>query len=143
MTLMSKISTDYKLAGRSVQPIYERFQASLARFKGEGRLRFQGRKLTAEAMVNAVILRFLDLNHSDQERVLAEYVPRFEAMLAGDDVAEKQHGEGEETGQGSAPRKQEPPRIVAMQDLTEATERLVREKERPKKRGATKKGEGK
>jgi hypothetical protein len=81
MHAMSKISTDYKLAGRSVQPIYERFQAALARFKGEGRIRFQTRKMTAEAMVNAVILRFLDLPFEDQERVLAEYVPRFEAMV--------------------------------------------------------------
>ena len=88
MACMAKISTDYKLAGRSVQPIYERFQASLARFKGEGRIRFQARKLTAEAMVNAVILRFLDLPHADQERVLDDYVPRFEALLSDDELPE-------------------------------------------------------
>jgi transcriptional regulator with XRE-family HTH domain len=72
--------------------------------------------------------------------------------VAGDDVAEKQHGEESEPDQlGAAgepgtnqpPRKHEPPRIVAMQNTTEALYREERERSRAKRKEDVKKTEGK
>ncbi len=79
---MRKLSYDYKLPGRSLAEVYERFHGALNRHKAVGRVKFSGRKLSAEAMVNAVMLSFLDLDEGQQEAILASYVPRFEAMLA-------------------------------------------------------------
>ena len=79
---MRKLSYEYKLPGRSLAEVYERFHGALNRHRALGRVRFSGRKLSAEAMVNAVILSFLDMDEGRQEAILASYVPRFEAMLA-------------------------------------------------------------
>src|ERR671921_867844 len=78
---MRKLSYDFKLPGRSLAEVYERFHGALNRHRAVGRIKFNGRKLSAEAMVNAVILSFLDLDEGQQEAILSTYVPRFEAML--------------------------------------------------------------
>ena len=79
---MRKLSYEYKLPGRSLAEVYERFHGALTRHRTVGRVKFSGRKLSAEAMVNAVMLSFLDMDEAQQEVILAAYVPRFEAMLA-------------------------------------------------------------
>ncbi len=79
---MRKLSYEYKLPGRSLAEVYERFHGALNRHRAVGRVKFSGRKLSAEAMVNAVMLSFLDLDEGRQEAILASYVPQFEAMLA-------------------------------------------------------------
>ncbi len=79
---MGKLSYEYKLPGRSLAEVYERFHGALNRHRAVGRVKFSGRKLSAEAMVNAVILSFLELDEGRQEAILSLYVPRFEAMLA-------------------------------------------------------------
>lgn len=89
---MRKLSYDYKLPGRSLAEVYERFHGALNRHKAVGRVKFSGRKLSAEAMVNAVILSFLDLNEGQQEAILSAYVPRFEAMLAENPTPENRSG---------------------------------------------------
>lgn len=82
MIVMRKLSYEYKLPGRSLAEVYERFHGALNRHRALGRVRFSGRKLSAEAMVNAVMLSFLDMDEGRQEAILASYVPRFEALLA-------------------------------------------------------------
>jgi hypothetical protein len=95
---MRKLSYDYKLPGRSLAEVYERFHGSLNRHRAVGRVKFSGRKLSAEAMVNAVILSFLDLDEGEQEAILSTYVPQFEKMLAEDPPLRHDRGsEGEET----------------------------------------------
>lgn len=79
---MRKLSYEFKLPGRSIPEVYERFNQSLTRHQGSGRVKFSGRKLSAEALVNAVMLHFLDMPHDAQAGIVARYVPAFEAMLA-------------------------------------------------------------
>jgi hypothetical protein len=126
MIAMRKLSYEYKLPGRSIPEVYERFSQSLIRHQGMGRIKFTGRKLSAEAVVNAVVMRFLDLPVDDQARVLAEYVPRFESMLIepGDPGFEAPtvpvDGRRERRNSGT--------------DLTAHTERRAREIEKQKRR---------
>lgn len=94
IAVMRKLSYDYKLPGRSLAEVYERFHGALNRHRAVGRVKFSGRKLSAEAMVNAVMLSFLDLDEGQQEVILAFYVPQFEAMLA--DRPPSQNGVGTE-----------------------------------------------
>lgn len=87
MICMRKLSYEFKIPGRSIPEVYERFNRALTRHKSAGKVKFSGRKLSAEAMTNAVVLSFLDLTEAQQEQVLARYVPRFEAMLADEPAA--------------------------------------------------------
>jgi hypothetical protein len=81
MTCMEDLSYEYKLPGRSIARVHERFSNALARHQSIGKTKFRGRKLSAEGMVNAIMLRFLDLTFQDQAKVLAAYVPKFEALM--------------------------------------------------------------
>jgi hypothetical protein len=85
---MRKLSYEYKLPGRSIPEVYERFNQSLIRHQGSGRTKFMARKLSAEALTNAIALHFLDLDFDEQERILALYVPRFEALLSAEPDAD-------------------------------------------------------
>jgi hypothetical protein len=138
MIAMLKLSTHYVLPARTAPKILEAFKLLLWKHQTKRKIRFRGRALTGEAVLSAIVLRFLDLSESDQERVLAEYVPRFEAMLAGDDVAEKQHGEGEEAGPVG---EQEPGNATVIDDRTVASRDIVPKRERPKKVEPKRKGE--
>lgn len=83
MNAMKDLTYTYKLPSRSIASIHERFNVALARHQS-GTTKFRGRKLTGEALMNAAMLRFLELSTEEQARVLAAYVPRFEAMLEDD-----------------------------------------------------------
>ena len=90
--VMPKMTYEYKLPNRSIPEVQERFLHTLVKHQGSGKTSFRGRKLSGEVLVNAVMLRFLDLTVADQAKILAVYVPRFEVMLdtevADDDVGE-------------------------------------------------------
>lgn len=81
MLLMRKLSYQDKLPSHSLPEIYERFNQALVRQKGRSQTRFLDRKLTAEAMLNAVVLHYLDLPAEQQGSILATYIPRLEALL--------------------------------------------------------------
>ncbi len=79
---MRKLSDSYKIPGRSLPEVYERFNQALLRHQGPAGVKFCGRKLSAEAMTNAIAIHFLDMDFAAQEFILTEYVPRFERMLS-------------------------------------------------------------
>lgn len=93
MDLMEDLSYEYKLPGRSISTVHARFGHALTRHQSSGKIKFRGRKLSAEAVVNAVVLRFLDLSFQDQARVLAAYVPKFEQMMESGDNGFDMRGE--------------------------------------------------
>jgi hypothetical protein len=82
MVGMRKLSYEYKIPGRSIAEVYDRFNQALLHHQKPGRVKFCGRKLSAEALTNAAALFFLDLSMDQQEEVLSRYVPQFEMMLS-------------------------------------------------------------
>lgn len=91
MTGMRPLTRDHRLQALSVADITEPFEdAALAL----GRVHeFNGRKLKAGPLLNAVVLRFLEMDEAERSAFAAEYLARLEVRLAETDqerdVAEK------------------------------------------------------
>ena len=73
-----------KIPGRSIPEVAGRFGVELARQAGVNGIRFADKKLTAEAMTNAIILHFLSMQEPERNEVLKEFVPIFDAMMSGE-----------------------------------------------------------
>jgi hypothetical protein len=82
--VMGKLSDTHKIPARTAPEILDAFNDALARFERARFPLFRRRKLTAEAMLSAVVLDFLDRTREDQDRIIARNVPRFEAILDGE-----------------------------------------------------------
>lgn len=87
MNCMSKLDVSYKLFGRSIPDIHERFNNLVTWYKSRSSIKYQGRSITNEALGNAIVLRFLELPPEDQHRILAEYIPKLESMVDKDEDA--------------------------------------------------------
>lgn len=79
-----KLSYRDKIPGRSIPEIADRFRDLLTRVQKSRELLFHGRKMTAEAVTNAVMLEFFDLSPDAQLDVMRRKVPQFEAMMNGE-----------------------------------------------------------
>lgn len=79
---MKKLSYEFRIPGRSIEAVHNRFERSLLTHQQNRQIKFSGRKLSAEAFVNAIMLNFLDLPEEQQTAMLAREVSRFEAMLS-------------------------------------------------------------
>lgn len=80
MAGMRSLTRDHRLQALSVADITEPFEdAALAL----GRVyEFNGRKLKAGPLLNAVVLRFLEMSEAERSAFAAEYLARLEARLA-------------------------------------------------------------
>jgi hypothetical protein len=76
-----KPSEIYKLPARSAPAVVDAF--GLLKLRFERKLTFHGRKVSGEAILNGIVLDFLDKPFEEQGAVLARRVPEFEAMFAG------------------------------------------------------------
>jgi hypothetical protein len=81
---MGKLSDSSKL-GRSLPEIRDRLEDDLMRHRRERKLKVGGRKLTIESIANAVMLHYLDMDDAARHAIVTRYVPRFEAMISGED----------------------------------------------------------
>lgn len=102
---------------------------AVARLRAMPGVRFRGRKVSQEAVINAAFLMLADMDDAELEETMGHYVGALEELLRGDQAeARVQH------------QPDDKPRVVAMQDTTEALRREIREKSKPKKVGPKKKG---
>jgi hypothetical protein len=78
-----KLSERYKFPSRTHPDLLERFDAALRRYHSKVPVNIgpTNRKLTAEAMLNAAILHFLEMEAAERDRVVLANVPRYEALL--------------------------------------------------------------
>lgn len=81
MPFMGKLTYSDKIPGRSIPSIKERFGNVLLYFQAGKRVPFRGNQLSGEALTNALVLHFLDLDRAEQEAILKRYVPIFEGLL--------------------------------------------------------------
>lgn len=77
-----KLSTDFKLSMRTAPRLYEAFSHLLLKAVSAG-LKFNGRKIGAEAVLNAILIDFLEKSKDDQLAIVRKNVLRFEGELAG------------------------------------------------------------
>lgn len=107
MICMRQFSDEFRLRGRSLVEIWERYGTAVTRHQSIGRVKFHGKKITAEALTNAAVMAFLDMDEREQERLLAAYIPRIEAL---------QLGELEPAAQASPPAEVEADRTERLAD---------------------------
>lgn len=82
MPFMGKLSYTEKIPSRSIPFVKERFGNALNFFQAGRRILYRGKQISGEALTNAVILHFLDLDRAEQEAILKQYVPIFEGLVA-------------------------------------------------------------
>lgn len=82
---IKKLSYDYKLPSRSIAEVHDQLAEALARHQRGRSLLFNGRKLSAEGLMNAVLMHFLSLGDDDQRLILEAFIPKLESMLAEED----------------------------------------------------------
>jgi hypothetical protein len=91
-----KPSEIYKLPARSAPAVVDAF--GLLKLRFERKLRFHGRKVSGEAILNGIVLDFLDKPFAEQGAVLARRVPEFEAMFGSGDDPPKGPGPAQPLG---------------------------------------------
>lgn len=84
MICMKKLSYDYKLPSRSIAEVHDLLTETLARHQRGRSLLFNGRKLSAEGFMNAVLMHFLSLDDEEQRSILETFIPKLEGMLSDD-----------------------------------------------------------
>lgn len=77
---MTKRTSEFNVQARSTSEIVEGLEVLRVRARAAG-VKSNGRKLSSEAMVNAIILAFLDLPKDRQIAALTSYVPVFEGQF--------------------------------------------------------------
>lgn len=83
--LMAKRTSEFNVQARSTAPIVEGLEVLRVRARAAG-VKSNGRKLSSEAMVNAILLAFLDLPREKQIEALTSYVPVFEGQFGDADA---------------------------------------------------------
>jgi hypothetical protein len=126
MHVMAKLSYENQIAIRSTGKVIQALDNLVAAMRGSGKVRFRGRTVTKEAVVNAVWLWLADLEPDQVEAALSIYVPRFEAMIDNSSSTEVAP---------SLPTELDPGALypVAIRDETAMHERQYREAQKPKK----------
>jgi hypothetical protein len=79
---MAELSYDNQISTRSTPKVVQALDMLLAQLRGSGRVRFRSRRLSKEALVNAMCLMLADLDVAQVEALLAPHVARLEAILA-------------------------------------------------------------
>lgn len=128
ITGMRKLSEKYRLVGRSIREVYTGLKAAETYFADVRGLTFRDRKVGKEAIINAAVWKFLDMDRAQQERVLKTYLPRLETYLVGEDEADR-----EPTGRAEVKSHDREESTVENRDGAE-TRRSVQ----PKRRGGGK-----
>jgi hypothetical protein len=83
MTGMRALTRDHRLQALSVPDITEPFEdAAIALSRV---FEFNGRKLKAGPLLNAIVMRFLEMSEKEQAEFAGEYLARLELLLAEDD----------------------------------------------------------
>lgn len=82
MGVMRELSDDFKLSVRSVAEVFAVLNDLDTRFGRSKRVKFRGKRMTREALVNAAVLHLGSLPAQEQEVALAGSVARLEAHLA-------------------------------------------------------------
>lgn len=70
------------IPGRTVAEVFGRFENELTRQTALRRKLFHGRKLSAEAMTNAIVLHFLDLPEGERDSIVDRFVPAYESLTS-------------------------------------------------------------
>jgi hypothetical protein len=83
---MRNLDEKYKIPGRSIPEIVDRFEGLLSRQKNIVGRKFYDpkRKLPAEVLTNAIILHFLGMTASEQDAALDRYLPELDALMQDD-----------------------------------------------------------
>lgn len=130
---MPELSYENQIAIRSTAKAVLALDNLVSALRASGRVRFRGRKVTKEAVVNAVWLWLADQSVDDVEQCLLTYVPRLEAILSGDATTTP----AIPTILTNHPSVGVP---VAVRDETAMQERTDKARRPPPKRGPRKKG---
>lgn len=107
-----RLTYEHRIPSRSVEPIRAVFDAAIARHQRGRRLLTGSRKLTAESVINAILLAWLNLSEEDQFAVLRQWVPMFD-RLAADPECEPVVIVGTEVGPGQNKPAPAPARVIA------------------------------
>jgi hypothetical protein len=78
----SRLTQDIRIPARTSAEILERFEALRSRARSLG-LKFEGRVISSEATLSAILAWFLDLSLEEQAKIVQENLPRFDASLDG------------------------------------------------------------
>lgn len=79
--IMKKMQERHKIPARTAPELYEKFQEALARNRSA--VGFGGRtKISAEALLGAILIHFFDRPKEEQDRIVRANVPRLEELLS-------------------------------------------------------------
>jgi hypothetical protein len=81
---MRELSDNFKLSVRSLSQVFGVLNDLDSAFGRTMAIKFRGKRLTREAIVNAAILHLGSLGSAEQERALTAAIARLEAMLSDD-----------------------------------------------------------
>jgi hypothetical protein len=76
-----ELTQKWKLSARTAQEIYEWFNTYVAWVKARDDVKFRDRKMSNEAILSAIVLRFKDFTEQERTNLLRACVPRVEALL--------------------------------------------------------------
>lgn len=78
-----KPSLTYRLAARSLPEVVAGMEAAVSRLGASRAVLFRGRKFSAEAFLNALVIRALTMPQAELERLLASGTADYERMIGG------------------------------------------------------------
>lgn len=135
MLAMRDLTDQFKLSVRSTGEIFEIVGAMVSRLRTTGDIRFRGKNVTREALVNAALLYLDQLPHEQKVAALDAGMKRLEGILweAGDPPIESVP---------ESPASDFRP-IGPTADLTESTLKRLRAKEQAARDAARKKNQDK
>jgi hypothetical protein len=79
----SSPSLEHRLTARSVPAVVAALEVAVARIGTARRVLFRGRKLSAEGVINAILVHALERPDEELERLVAEGVAAYERILEG------------------------------------------------------------
>jgi hypothetical protein len=82
MLLMSESRKEFsvKIPGKTIPEVFHRFELELLRAANGRAIKFNGQKLSAQALTSAIVLHFLDLAEQERDRVVDVYLARYAEM---------------------------------------------------------------
>lgn len=84
MSGMRDLERLHRIVARSIPEVVGAMERTVTRHGESRAIRFRGRKLSAEAFINAALLHLLDLPEAEQDRALSTAIGRLESILADD-----------------------------------------------------------
>jgi hypothetical protein len=81
----SNPSYNHRVAARSHPEIVTAIERAASRLGASRAITFRGRKVSAEAIINALLMNALALPEEELDRAIAEGIARYEKLLGGAD----------------------------------------------------------